>query len=194
MFGLPRREGLPYPEWLNEDFERTYQLRERRRYWVDLTSGGSEIGSRPEARAFLNQPYWTWFFELQDAGGTREALEVRYPFFDIRLLDFMLGIPPIPWCVEKNILRVAMKGRLPEAVRLRPKTPMASDGFSERRTQIRYAQLALTPELERFVDVSKLAKMEFAPATAFGQALGALSLDWWLRQFRALPTLQEGTA
>jgi asparagine synthase (glutamine-hydrolysing) len=193
MFGSPKLEGLPYPDWLNADFERTYQLRARWRYWNELTFDGSETGSRPEARAFLNQPYWTWFFELQDAGGTREALEVRYPFFDIRLLDFMLGIPPIPWFVEKNILRVAMKGRLPEAVRLRPKTPMASDGFSERRTQIRYGQLALSRELERFVDVSKLANMDFAPATAFGQALGALSLDWWLRHFRALPTLQEGT-
>jgi asparagine synthase (glutamine-hydrolysing) len=193
ILGLPKRESLPYPEWLNVDFERTHQLRERWHCWDDLTSGGSEIGSRPEARAFLNQPYWTSFFEMQNAGGTREALEVRYPFFDTRLLDFMLGIPPIPWCVEKNILRVAMKGRLPDAVRLRPKTPMASDGFSERRTQIRYAQLALSRELERFVDVSKLAKMEFAPATAFAQALGAFSLDWWLRHFRALPTLQEGT-
>jgi asparagine synthase (glutamine-hydrolysing) len=193
MFGLPRREGLPYPEWLNPDFERTHRLRERWHYWDHITFGGSELGSRHEARTFLNQPYWTSLFEKQNEGGTREALEVRYPFFDIRLLDFMLGIPPIPWCVEKNILRVAMKGRLPEAVRLRPKTPMASDGFSERRTQIRYAQLALSQELDRFVDVCKLAKTEFAPATPFGQALGALSLDWWLRQFRALPRLQEGT-
>jgi asparagine synthase (glutamine-hydrolysing) len=193
MLGARRRECLSYPEWLNADFERTHQLRERWRYWYDALSGQAEVHSRPEARAFLNQPYWTSLFEMQDVGGTREALEVRYPFFDIRLLDFMLGIPPIPWCVEKNILRVAMKGQLPQTVRLRPKTPMASDGFSERRTQIRCARRALSRELERFVDVSKLAKMEFAPAASFGQALGAFSLDWWLRHFRALPSLQEGT-
>jgi asparagine synthase (glutamine-hydrolysing) len=192
MLGTWKRECVPYPEWLNPDFEHEYQLRER---WQSshARNAQSEIHPRGEARAFLEQPYWTFWFEMQEPGATREALEIRYPFFDIRLLDFMLGIPPIPWYVEKNILRVAMTGQLPHEVRVRPKTPLVSDGYSERKTQIATTPHAPGRELERFVDVQKLAKAELAPG-ALGQALGALSLDWWLRHFRAFPTLQRGTS
>ncbi len=194
MLGAPKRETLPYPEWLNPDFEHEYQLRERWRSVQNPTTAPGESHPRPEARAFLNQPYWTFWFEMQDPGATREALEIRYPFFDIRLLDFMLGVPPIPWCVEKNILRVAMIGHLPEEVRVRPKTPLVSDGYSERRAQIAGTPYAPSRELERFVDVQKLARAELATAGVLAQTLCALSLDWWLHHFRAFPALQRGAA
>jgi asparagine synthase (glutamine-hydrolysing) len=152
---------------------------------------------RREASGFLRQPYWPYWFEMQDPGATREALEIRYPFFDIRLVDFMLGIPPIPWCVEKNILRVTMDGRLPEEVRLRPKTPLVSDGLTERRSQVFGSvgtSLTSTGDLCRFVDIGKLSKDVPTTADALWRALAPLSLDWWLRHFRGLPVVHGGTA
>jgi asparagine synthase (glutamine-hydrolysing) len=109
----------------------------------------------------------------------------------------MLGIPPIPWCVEKNILRVTMKGRLPDEVRLRPKTPLVSDGLTERRSQVVGpvgTSLTSTTDLGRFVDVGRLSKDVPATANALWQALAPLSLDWWLRHFRSLPVVHGGTA
>jgi len=46
---------------------------------------------------------------------------------DVRLVEYLLGIPAIPWCVNKEILRVAMAGRLPKAVLNRPKSPLADN-------------------------------------------------------------------
>jgi asparagine synthase (glutamine-hydrolysing) len=193
----PRIAALSYPEWLNPDLERRLQLHERWRHLQDIMVDERSDHPRREACAFLRQPYWSYWFEMQDPGATREALEIRYPFFDVRLVDFMLGIPPIPWCVEKNILRVTMEGRLPEEVRLRPKTPLVSDGLTERRNQLLGsvgASLTSTNDLCRFVDLGKLAKDVPATADALWRALAPLSLDWWLRHFRGLPVVHGGMA
>jgi asparagine synthase (glutamine-hydrolysing) len=186
-----------YPEWLNRDLERRLHLHERWRYMQDIMVDERSDHPRREACAFLRQPYWSYWFEMQDPGATREALEIRYPFFDVRLVDFMLGIPPIPWCVEKNILRITMEGRLPEEVRLRPKTPLVSDGLTERRGQVLGSvsdSLTPTADLGRFVDIGKLSKEIPATADALWRALAPLSLDWWLRHFRGLPVVHGGTA
>ena len=43
------------------------------------------------------------------------------PFFDLRVLMYLLAIPPLPWCDNKEVLRSAMAGSLPDAVRSRRK-------------------------------------------------------------------------
>ena len=63
--------------------------------------------------------------EGYDPGCTGIALEYRHPFLDLRVIRHALSLPPYPWCVRKEVLRAAMRGRLPERVRLRPKTPLA---------------------------------------------------------------------
>jgi len=52
---------------------------------------------------------------------TRVPVEVQRPYFDLRLVRFLLRLPPVPWCADKELLRVAMQGVLPEQVRCRPK-------------------------------------------------------------------------
>ena len=66
-------------------------------------------------------------FEQENAGITPYPLEVCFPFLDLRLVDFLLAIPPFPWFFEKMILREAMTGRIPERIRVRPKTPLQAD-------------------------------------------------------------------
>ena len=51
----------------------------------------------------------------------------RSPYLDVRLIRFLLRVPPIPWFAEKEILREAMRGRLPELVRARRKTAIGMD-------------------------------------------------------------------
>jgi asparagine synthase (glutamine-hydrolysing) len=82
---------------------------------------------RPEAHRRLSTAPWAWYFETSDPGVTRIPVEIRYPFLDLRLVNYLLSIPPIPWCIDKEILRVAMHGALPDAVRLRPKAPLGGD-------------------------------------------------------------------
>jgi asparagine synthase (glutamine-hydrolysing) len=85
--------------------------------------------TRPETRSALNDSLWQNLHERSDSVHTHAAYEVRWPFLDERLLRFTLAIPPIPWCQRKELVRVAFRGELPEAVLRRPKTGLV--GYSE---------------------------------------------------------------
>ena len=54
-------------------------------------------------------------------------METRAPFLDVRLIRFLLRVPPLPWCMQKELLREATRGILPEEIRLRPKVPLQED-------------------------------------------------------------------
>ncbi len=79
----------------------------------------------------MSIPQWARMFEQGNPGATHYAVEVRYPFLDLRIVDFLLALPPFPFCFEKRLLRDAMAGRLPEACRFRPKTPLYDDPLIE---------------------------------------------------------------
>ncbi|HVF21492.1 MAG TPA: asparagine synthase-related protein [Pyrinomonadaceae bacterium] len=105
----------------------------------------------------LRSKVWAPLFEGYDRGSTRLQLEVRHPFIDVRLVDYVLSIPVNPWCTNKQILRRAMKDRLPAAIVNRPKTPLAGDLALQlmRRGSVRWRDsFEVTPQLERFVNLS----------------------------------------
>jgi asparagine synthase (glutamine-hydrolysing) len=183
-----------YPVWLKPEFEERWELRRRWREWQRPTAGThGGRATRPESRAMLLGSTWTNYFESVDPGTTGATVEVRHPFFDVRLLRFALGIPAIPWCVNKELLRRAMRDRLPEVVRTRPKTPLAGDpahAFPPRRFAMLAHRLRTAPELERFVQVDALVE-RLAGRDAFGTleldlVLPAVGLAEWLRSGRGL--------
>jgi len=85
----------------------------------ELFSGfalGEEIGWIWGAYA----SYWFESNSYQQFG--RKTLEVWHPFFDTRLVEFMLQLPPsykYKEGITKSVLRDSMKGILPELVRIR---------------------------------------------------------------------------
>ena len=106
-----------YPGWLNRDLEKRLGLRER---WDALSRAStSNAAVRPVAYEAMVDPMWPALFEGYDPGVTRVPVEVRHPFFDLRLVDFLLALPDLPWCSDKELLREAGRGILPDAVRLR---------------------------------------------------------------------------
>jgi asparagine synthase (glutamine-hydrolysing) len=144
-----------YPEWINDSFARRVKLKER---WREFTSEPSITHrTRPYALRVLRSKRWMPLFEGYDAGTHRLPLEVRHPMLDIRLVEFLLGIPAIPWCVDKEILRISMKGKLLEAIRTRPKTPLT--GFPALRlvekSSVRFVDnFKPSPGLSEFVNLS----------------------------------------
>lgn len=121
----PHWNRSPYPVWLNEDFSRRLHLRER---WRDLNARNAPAHPlRPRVFSTLYSPHWDALMSRHDAGTTLLPLEVRHPLIDVRLVDYLLGLPVIPWLLDKTILRKAMVGVLPDAVRMRPKSPLAGD-------------------------------------------------------------------
>ncbi len=120
-----RTSAAPYPEWLNPDLEKKLSLRDR---WASLNHEQFPNDSaRPEAYQLIASPGWTSLFETLDPNFTQMPVEVRNPFFDLRLLHFLLALPRLPWCCDKELLREAVRGSLPDAVRLRRKSPMPAD-------------------------------------------------------------------
>ena len=147
------------PPWLTPDFVRRLNLNERWKEWRTLPASSILHPIHPEAHASLTLPHWTQMFELENAGVTHNTVEIRYPFLDLRIVEYLLALPPFPWFFEKMLLREAMRGRLPESVRVRPKTPLLSDPLQEqlKRTGAdRLNGMKWDPEVDRYIDRSLL--------------------------------------
>lgn len=178
-----RRQGPLYPRWLNEDFERRLGLHERS---VALSRGGTPPPSvRPEAHALVASPLWPNLFESHDSGLTRLPLDVRHPIFDLRLVNFLLALPRLPWCSDKELLREACRGELPDAVRLRRKTPLPVDllvALLDRPEAAWIDRFEPIPELDQYVVRKRIPAVhrERNSWSAF-MHLGPLSLNFWLR-------------
>ena len=182
-----KSEFPSYPAWLNEDLEKRLGLRDR---WETLNrSTAPPAPIRPEAHEAVVAPLWAGLFEAFDAGLTRVPVEVRHPFFDLRLVNFLLGLPTLPWCSDKQLLREAARGILPDAVRLRRKSPLVADPLIALLARPEAAwvdRFEPVPELEHYVVRNRIPPClgEKDPWRAWIH-LRPLSLNFWLRQQNA---------
>ena len=178
-----------FPAWIEPALEARLRLRERWRQAIDEPVVTHPI--RPYAfRVLASVMRASNFFEYSDAGVTGVALEHRHPLMDLRLQEFCLSLPPLPWCVKKEIMRQAMRGVLPEAVLLRPKTPLA--GWPEmqllHRPEARWIDaFAPAPGLARYVDRARIppvcaqAADDQSSRERRWRDLRPLSLSVWMR-------------
>ena len=137
-----------------------------------------------EAHRSLVHPYWPRFFETWDAGETGLTLDVAYPMFDRRLVELLFAFPPMPWFANKYLLREAMRGRLPDEVRERPKTPLAGNpmAIAYARSGDVLAKLRTAPAAE-LIDIEALMSDLNGSRGAGSYAPHALALLRW-SQFR----------
>jgi asparagine synthase (glutamine-hydrolysing) len=176
-------QSAGYPGWLNEDLERRLGLRDR---WEFMNRAPSSCEAvRPEAHEGMLDSTWTNLFESCDAGSTGLPVEVRHPFFDLRLVNHLLAIPRLPWCSDKELLRQAGRGILPEAVRLRRKSPLQCDPLIALLTR---PEAAWVDRFEPVVELGLYVVRDHIPRV-FGEMdswtawmnLRPLSLNLWLR-------------
>ncbi len=184
------QERSLYPPWLSRDFSSRLQLEER---WEQFNSAESpdrrllEDSPRPEAYEATASSFWPGLFEEYDPGVTCVPLDFRHPFFDLRLLRFLLSLPALPWCADKQLLRTAMHGVFPDEIRLRRKSPVASDPIVEliRRSHRRWKDsIAPSPQLDSYVDWSRVPELSGErDAEKMWLTLRALSLNFWLQVY-----------
>ncbi len=179
-----RKGQIPhYPGWLNQDLEKHLDLRTR---WDSFVRAPAPNGS-PRCTAYeaLADPFWPNLFEGYDPGVTGIPLEVRHPFFDLRLVNFLLALPALQWCSDKQLLREAARGILPDAVRLRRKSPLLRDpliALLERQESAWVDSFEASPELGRYVERRLIPKVfEEKDAWAAWIHLRPLSLNFWLQ-------------
>lgn len=121
------------PPWIAPDFARRVGLADRVAEWNARRPPAHAL--RPEAYESLVAPLWPGLFTAYDPGVTGVPIEVRHPFFDLRVVRAWLSVPPAQWYNDKGLLRIGMRGRLPEAFLRRPKTPLSGDPLA-----LRYAR------------------------------------------------------
>ena len=157
---IGKKPDVPkFPQWLAEDFSKRMNLRERWKEWGEHPKLAFDHPIRPKAHASLSLPQWTHMFEHENGGLTQQPLEIRYPFLDLRIVNYLLALPPFPWFFHKMLLREAMAGRLPESVRMRPKTPLQEDPVSRqvRRKGIESLnQIRWSPYTDKYINRSAL--------------------------------------
>ena len=179
-----------FPQWLAGNFSRRVSLRERWEEWGEHPKLVFEHPIVPKAHASLSLPQWTHMFEQENAGVTYFPVETRYPFLDLRIVNYLLALPPFPWFFHKMLLRESMAGRLPETVRIRRKTPVQCDTLSEqfRRTGAeRLKQMRWSKDLDEYIDRSALipphGKMN---PGQLSNSLRPYSFNIWLQSARRI--------
>jgi asparagine synthase (glutamine-hydrolysing) len=165
-----------YPEWIDESFAKRTNLRERSK---ETTSN-----ERSSVLRVLASKLWSSLFEGYDPGATKLLLEVRHPIIDLRVIEFLLAIPPVPWCVKKHILRTTMQSRLPASVLNRHKTPLRADPALQmtRRASVRWLDsFEVSPQLRYFVNLDQRPSIaDEQTSESLWPSLRVFALNYWL--------------
>jgi len=181
-----------FPEWMNPTLESQYRLRDRwEAKWLTPPAAQSLHPIRPVAYASFQDPVWQWMFDGHDAAWTGTPVEVRHPYLDLRMLRFLLAVPPLPWCNQKYLVRRAMRGVLPKTVIGRAKGGVPWATLIERVVSSNSPPLVPVPQLSAYVDVRRFPTEVPQDQWLLGCALRARSLNNWLQYVQEKPRLQE---
>lgn len=179
----PVERSYAFPEWLNPEFITAENLHER---WVQ--GWNSKIVSAHKlhslAYATLTAPDWAVDTEMWHPMENTPSYTMM-PFLDLRVVDFMLSLPPLPWFKRKYLIRQAMRNDLPAEVLERPKTPLGTTLSSLLKQPgaewVRYWHAQ--PELGRYVHREAV---NMGPGLSHGKAyvnMRPLLLNNWLSLF-----------
>ena len=177
------KQKVEFPTWFNDDFVKQLDLQQR---YEQINDESIDYVAR---YGMANCPFWSNIFEKADPGSTGIPIKHYYPFFDLRLVNFMVSIPPIPWLVNKNILRYSMKGKLPEAVLTRPKIVFKAPeeyirGMRESVGLWAGDLLRNTPGLSDYVNIGELLECLESEEIDTQKLMGlekTLTVAYWLR-------------
>ena len=150
---------------LDATFVERLELRERLRR--ELDDGGSHTAHEHHHRE-LTSGLVPHTFEVADRAAAAFDIEPRYPFFDVRLVEFCLALPTdqkIRRGWTRLVLRHAMDGILPEAIRWRG--GKADLGPNFRRALLRYEG----ERLSRLLDGSSAGVRAYFDTDALHDAL-----------------------
>ena len=175
---------LPFPSWFNPSFESRMALQSR---WEEHGQPSARMPQhpvRPVAYRSFQSPLWEAVFRRMDAGETGVPVETRHPFVDVRLLRYMLAVPPLPWCRAKYLLRRAMCGVLPTPVLRRPKSPLTDDPAWEAARCHGFGSLPPARRLIEYVNFDRVPKDAGSHMALFRANFRPLALNYWLHNLR----------
>jgi asparagine synthase (glutamine-hydrolysing) len=175
-----------FPQWIKPNLIERFDLKNRWNLeWQRDTA---------DTHAQLANAGWAGEFEACDPGVSLKQLEYRQPLFDLRLIEFLLAVPPVPFWLDKGLLRAYTKGTLPADVRRRRKTVLAGDPVKEYLKTKEAAWIdafEATPLLKRYVTPSQIPNVSIGNHGQVDESnvheyylhLHPLFLNYWLKQF-----------
>jgi asparagine synthase (glutamine-hydrolysing) len=172
-----------FPNWLAPGFIERHNLRDR---WRTLQQPPAPCHPvHPIAHTGLSTGFWAGVFDSEDAACIGVPIDLRAPLLDRRLLRFLLRVPPVPWCMEKALLREAMRGMLPERIRTRPKVPVLGDSIKYFIDSKKWSPVPLpkpAAAVLEYVDWKRLgATLETSLGSTHWVGLRPVSLSYWLK-------------
>lgn len=163
--------------WLNRDFVERLGLAER---IATLGEGGEASHPwRPQAMASFTSPIWASYLDDMNFQESLMPIVRRHPYLDLRVVEFMLSVPPIPWGWKKHLMRETMRERLPAEVLGREKTPLTCYPDVAMVRKHGLPGLSRGSQFERYVDARYLPTVQASDAELYF-AMGAHALDHWL--------------
>lgn len=134
---------------------------------------------RPHSDDPLESAAWSSYFEWAHQQFTHAPIEVVYPWSDVRVIEAARELEPIPWLVDKHIVREMLRGRVSERIRQRKKSFLGGDPWR-----------AELPDLEieaasRFIDPDRFRDACRTAGFLSDQTLRAMAFESWLRKLPA---------
>jgi asparagine synthase (glutamine-hydrolysing) len=174
--------------WLAPDFVRRADLPGRVRMISRLRSEWTT-----EQHRIAYDPFWTAALSLGDPEFSRIPAKCLQPFFDLRVVQFAVHIPPLPWLIDKLLLREATRGLLPETIRRRRKIrgtgrairPLVKYGlYSEAENLAKHDALSHYIDQPRLLrNIATLGDLENKnrPSNGYREIELPLSVGFWLK-------------
>jgi len=174
--------GYPATTWLDPDFARRTHLEQR---WHDAWRDASRPRHRtqPDVVRYMGNAVWNIRAEFL-APPSYAPSDATFPFADLRLIKFVMSLPPAPWNTRKQLLRDAMATALPREVLQRQKQPAPPFELSlVNRPDARWIdEWTPTQTLRGFVECDRVPPVH--GADTIGRAVidsRPLFLNEWLR-------------
>ncbi|WP_068774055.1 asparagine synthase (glutamine-hydrolyzing) [Paenibacillus sp. FJAT-26967] len=203
---LPQRAGIlarDFADWI-KPLEYVHSRYEQALAEVPRLAGETQQENRMREMSYLNiTRFMPTLLDRKDRMSMAVGLEVRVPFCDHRLVEYVWNIP---WDIktagerEKGILRKALVGVLPEDVLARKKSPYPKTHNPSYSAAVKERALDILSDssspLLPFVDAGKLRAMAAPGAEAaefpwFGQLMSGpqmfaylIQVDTWLREYK----------
>lgn len=179
----PRRNAAP--DWLTTSARALLESCDESRVLGHSPEPLPPHSTRHEAQTILTSTTISRVFAATIAPETtRRRVELRFPLLDSRLIRFVVSVPAIPWCQHKALPRRAYRGRLPQRVLDRPKTPL--NGFNEALVaawRVANGGRVTTPgsPVDAWIDLRQWTRaLQAGDAAAVMAAWRVTALDTWL--------------
>lgn len=181
--GLNERhdDSFAVPPWLERSLAGRLGLERRFRRVGTIAPPGHPDRHpwHPRAVASFGDPLSPSLFGDYEYEESLGPTVLRHPFLDLRVLEYMLSVPPVPWARRKLLMREAMRGRLPAELLARDKVSLPVSPVEVALRTQHLPGLSGGSDLAAYVDVRALP---VGPPTGevLERVLAVHALDHWL--------------